>query len=244
MPDANNYRDISVVIPVREGSSRVREKIFLPFDGEKTLLDWKIEQVKQVQDPDLIFVSSNSERVREAAERNGVRFMPRADRLCTSHLAPLHELIHGIVKDVKTPYFAWITVVVPLMAPDEYREAFDLFLRHVALERSHDSLTSVNLLKEFFWTDTGPLNHEYGKGHVYSQDLPNIYRITNGLYMRSVEETLAEPEFHGRKPYMYQVPKASGIDIDEYEDYEAAVAMKAVYGNRTRRAPVTAHARA
>ncbi len=62
-----DFSDISIVVPVREGSSRVREKIFLPFGDETTLLEWKIEQLKQVQRPDRIFLSSNSERVAAVA---------------------------------------------------------------------------------------------------------------------------------------------------------------------------------
>ncbi|WP_213980347.1 hypothetical protein [Sphingomonas sp. dw_22] len=249
MLEMGAYRDISVIVAVREGSSRVRGKIFLPFDGEKTLLDWKIEQLKQVQDPDLIFLSSNSERVREAAERHGVQFLPRSDYLCTAHLAALSEVITGVVKDVKTPYFAWAMAVVPLMSPDEYREGFDLFLRHVALERTHDSLVSANLLKEFLWNAEGPINYKADRGHVYTQNLPDIFRITNGLYMRSTEDTMRDAYFLGRKPYMHQVRKASGIDIDEYEDYEAALAMKALYYSGAshvpgaQRGPGTQHAR-
>ncbi|WP_044330313.1 acylneuraminate cytidylyltransferase family protein [Sphingomonas hengshuiensis] len=230
MPDAlNPYRDISVVIPVREGSSRVREKIFLPFHEQMTLLDWKIAQLLEVQSPDRIFLSSNSDRVRAAAERAGVGFLPRSDYLSTGHDASFSEVITGIVKDVPTAHFAWVTVVVPLMTPEEYREGFDLYLRDVAGAGSHDSLVSVNLVKEYFWNAAGALNYRADRGHTISQELPDWFRVTNGLYMRSVADTLREGYFLGPQPVMHRVGKASGIDIDEYEDYEHAVALKARY---------------
>jgi N-acylneuraminate cytidylyltransferase len=226
---ANPYQDISVIIPVREGSSRVREKIFLPFHEEMSLLDWKIAQVKQVQDPELIFLSSNSERVRDVAARTGVRFLPRSDYLSTGHDASFTEVITGVVEDIETAHFAWITVVVPLMKPGEYREGFERYLRHVVRERSHDSLVSVNLLKEYFWDANGALNYRADKHHTISQELPDWFRVTNGLYMRSRADTLREGYFLGPQPYMHRVSKASGIDIDEYEDYECAMAMKPFY---------------
>ena len=37
---------IKVIIPVREGSERVKEKVLLPFGGT-TLVEWKIEQLKK-----------------------------------------------------------------------------------------------------------------------------------------------------------------------------------------------------
>lgn len=225
----NPYKDISVIIPVREGSSRVREKIFLPFHDDMSLLDWKIEQMKLVQDPALIFLSSNSERVRAVAERSGIGFLQRSDYLSVGHQASFTEVITGVVADIPTPHFAWVTVVVPLMKPSEYREGFDLYLRQVVREKSHDSLVSVNLLKEYFWNAERPLNYRADKNHTISQELPDWFRVTNGLYMRSREDTLREGYFLGASPLMHRVSKASGIDIDEYEDYECAMAMKAFY---------------
>lgn len=224
-----DFSDISVVIPVREGSSRVREKIFLPFGDNTTLLDWKISQLKKVQRPDRIFLSSNSERVKEAARAHGVEFLPRNDYLSVGHQASFSEVITGVVQDIPTDHFAWVTVVVPLMSPAEYRSGFELYLEHVVDKQSHDSLVSVNLLKEYFWDKNGPLNYQADKNHTISQDLPDIYRVTNGLYMRSREQTLAEGYFLGPNPYMHQVGKMAGVDIDEFEDYEMALAMKAFY---------------
>ncbi|NMA96408.1 MAG: acylneuraminate cytidylyltransferase, partial [Clostridiales bacterium] len=53
---------ISAIIPVREGSERVREKVLLPF-GNVSLYEWKISQLLQVLQPDNIIVSTNSERL-------------------------------------------------------------------------------------------------------------------------------------------------------------------------------------
>ena len=224
-----DFSDISVVIPVREGSSRVRDKIFLPFDGELTLLDWKIQQLKAVQRPDLIFLSSNSERVKAAADHHGVSYLPRSDYLSVGHQASFSEVITGVVKDVPTDHFAWVTVVVPLMGPEDYREGFNRYVENVCGACEHDSLVSVNLLKEYFWDDHGPLNYKADRDHTISQELPNLYRVTNGLYMRSKKETLASGYFLGSNPYKFQVGKIAGLDIDEYEDYEMSVALKAMY---------------
>ena len=225
----NSYSEISVIIPVREGSSRVREKIFLPFHQEMNLLEWKVEQLKRVQSGDRIFLSSNSERVRSVARNMGVEFLPRNDYLCKGHEATFSEVITGIVGDIPTSHFAWVTVVVPLMKPTEYREGFDAYMEKVVSAKTHDSLVSVNLLKEYFWSSEGPLNYRADKHHTISQELPDIFRVTNGLYMRDKQSTLESGYFLGEKPFMHQVGKVSGVDIDEYEDYQMAVALKQFY---------------
>lgn len=225
----SDFSDISVVIPVREGSSRVKEKIFLPFHEELSLLEWKVDQLKRVQQHDRIFLSSNSERVKSMAHKLGVEFLPRNDYLSTGHDASFSEVITGVVKDIPTRHFAWVTVVVPLMKPSEYKEAFERYLSDVVEGKANDSLVSVNLIKEYFWDDKGPLNYRADKHHTISQELPNLYRVTNGLYMRDKESTLAEGYFLGPKPFMHKVGKISGVDIDEYEDYQMAAALKEFY---------------
>jgi N-acylneuraminate cytidylyltransferase len=149
--------------------------------------------------------------------------------LSTGHDASFIEVITGIVEAVPTKHFAWVTVVVPLMKPSEYKSGFERYLSEVVESNNHDSLVSVNLLKEYFWDDNGPINYQADKNHTISQNLPNLYRVTNGLYMRSKEDTLKEGYFLGKNPFRHVVGKISGIDIDEYEDYHMSLALKEFY---------------
>jgi CMP-N-acetylneuraminic acid synthetase len=214
----NIFDDITFIIPVREGSSRVQEKIYLPIGG-KTLLEWKISQLKLVHPNIKIVVSSNSERVREIARKFDVGYHDRTDYLSIGHQASFSEVITGIVKDIKTKHFAWVTVVVPLMSPKEYLEGVKIYDKEVIQEKKNDSLVSVNLLKEYLWDDDKPINYRADKNHTISQDLPNVFRVTNGLYMSSKEETLKRGYFLGVNPVKHIVSKIAGIDIDEQEDY-------------------------
>ena len=51
---------ITAIIPVRKNSVRLRNKNFLPFYKKKSLLEIKIEQLKNVKFIDKIFISSDS----------------------------------------------------------------------------------------------------------------------------------------------------------------------------------------
>lgn len=220
---------ISVIIPVREDSSRIKDKIYLPFGDNTNLLQWKIDQIKQVQRADRIFLSSNSSTVAKIAKAMNVEFLPRSDYLSTGHKASFSEVICGVVECIPTEHFAWITVVVPLMTPQEYRQGLQTYLEQVVWQQNYDSLVSVNLLKEYFWDEQKPINYQANRQHTISQHLPNIYRVTNGLYMRSRQATLDEGYFLGQNPYKHIVSKLSGIDIDEEEDYRMALALKSMY---------------
>lgn len=223
------FDSIAVVVPVREGSTRIKDKVTLPFTDGLNLLEWKLEQLKQVLPHRNIYVSTDSERLIEIAKERGVNVHIRDPYLCKGHEATFSEVITGIVKDIPARHIAWATVVVPLMSPDEYKRAFETYLDQVANDGKFDSLVAVNLLKEYLWNEEGPLNYRADKHHTISQDLPNIYRVTNGLYMMPKEEILKHAYFLGPNPVKFEVPKISGIDIDEWEDYEFAKGMLKFY---------------
>ena len=62
---------ITAIVPVRKGSVRVKNKNLKPFAG-KTLLQIKIEQLKQVSSIDSIVVSSDCDEMLQLAASLGV----------------------------------------------------------------------------------------------------------------------------------------------------------------------------
>ena len=136
------FKDLTIIVPVREGSSRIKKKVLQPFGEQMNLLEWKIAQLKEVHDN--ILISSNSENIKKIAQNMGVGYHQRDDYLCEGHQASFSEVITGIVKDIETDHFAWVTVVVPLMAPVEYEQGFDMYFEEIVEKGSHDSLFSAN----------------------------------------------------------------------------------------------------
>lgn len=46
----------------------------------------------------------------------------------------------GVVKGIPKGHFAWITVVVPLMKPLDYKKAFELYFQKIVFDKEYDSL--------------------------------------------------------------------------------------------------------
>lgn len=224
-----NFDKITAVIPVREDSSRIPKKVLLPFNNEMNLLEWKISQLMEVLSKNRIVVSTNSPNLISIARNAGVEYHHRSDHLCEGHKASFSEVITGVIKDIPTPHFAWVTVVVPLMKPIDYKRAFECYIKYVMQNNNHDSLFSANILKEYLWDERNPINYQADKNHTISQNLPNIYKVTNALYMRDKASTLRDGYFLGQSPFKYVVDKSAGIDIDEWEDYEFAKRMIPFY---------------
>jgi N-acylneuraminate cytidylyltransferase len=221
--------DLGVIVPVREGSSRIKDKVLLPFDQHLTLLEWKLEQLCAVLPPERIYVSTDSDNLQQLARPYGVRIHRRDPYLCRGHDASFSEVITGIVRDIPHEHIAWVTVVVPLMSPAEYLGGFQCYHRHVLEQASHDSLFAANLVKEYLWWPDRPLNYQADRHHTISQLLPDIYRVTNGLYMRDRESILSSGYFLGPTPCKYVVSKLAGVDIDVLEDFQIARSLRWLY---------------
>jgi CMP-N-acetylneuraminic acid synthetase len=229
--EMSKFKDLGIVIPVKKDSVRVPNKNFKPFttiDGQSvSLLEWKISQLIQVVSPSQIMVSTNEPRVEEITQKYGAVYLPRQEHLCQE--PPFSEVITEVVKEVPFTHVAWCTVVVPLMSPISYQQAFSAYFDHVVTEKKYDSLATFNSLKEYYWTESSPLNYEANRNHTISQHLPPLYRITNAVYMRDRKSILEAGYFLGANPYKYLVSKIEGIDIDFEEDFKMAQALLPLY---------------
>ena len=220
--------DLGVVVPVRRGSSRIKEKCLLPFGDQATLIEWKLAQLTRVIEPARIYLSSEDEDFLALGKRFGVSIHRRARHLAEGHDAPFRDVITGIVNDIPHAHIAWATVVCPLMAPREYAQGFADYRDHVIGGRN-DSLLGVNRTREYYWSREGALNYSADRNHTISQDLPEWFRVPNSLYMAPRDLMLAREYFLGSDPVLLELSRLAGIDIDYIEDYRIARALYAVY---------------
>ena len=122
------YNSLAAVIPVRLSSSRIDQKVLLPIgDDNISLLEWKIKQLQEILGNEQIFVSTESDQLKDIAQKRGVQIHHRDHYLSDGHKATFSEVITGIVKDIPFEHIAWVTAVVPLMKPTEYKDAFQQY---------------------------------------------------------------------------------------------------------------------
>lgn len=157
---------IIAIIPVREGSTRLKNKNMAPFAGTNLLIN-KINQLKQVQEIDKIVVSSDSEKMLTMAKNQGVSTHKRAIEYCDEKTKTFGEVVAHICNSVQGDDILWATCTAPLVFPKHYREAIALY--HQALKDGYDSLVSMERFKRYLWDEQGPVNYELGIKHVPSQ---------------------------------------------------------------------------
>lgn len=210
-------RGIVALIPVREGSSRVKDKNFRQFADEKSLLHLKIKQVKEAGCFDHIYVSSDSLKAKQIAQEMGVTFLPRDPAMCKPSAKLYQYNTHMLETVPGDPIVAWTMVTAPLFW--NYAPAIEKFL---SLDKeAYDSLITVLPFREFLINENGrPLNCTYGHWHLLTQELDKNYTITGSLYVAGKKEQIEWRYWIGTKPYLYEIPKLDCVDVDYEEDFK------------------------
>ena len=210
---------ITAVIPVREGSRRLKNKNVAPFAGTNLLIN-KINQLKQVKEINAIVVSSDSDKMLKMAESQNVQIHKRAPEYCDEKTKTFGEVVAHICENVSGDDILWATCTAPLVFPKHYREAIALYKK--VLNEGYDSLISMEQFKRYLWDENGPVNYELGIKHVPSQQLKPLYFCTDGILLAPREKMIEWKYFHGKNPYRYILDKRSSIDIDDGLDLACA----------------------
>ena len=212
-------KKITAIIPVRAGSTRLKNKNIAPFAGTNLLIN-KINQLKQVKEITDIVVSSDSDIMLAMAASAGAKTHKRAPEYCDEKTKTFGEVVRHIAESVEGDDILWATCTSPLVFPKDYSAAIEAY--YPALENGFDSLMSVESFKRYIWDENGPLNYELGLKHVPSQQLPTMYFVTDGILMAPRKKMIEWSYFHGSNPYKFIVDKRTGCDIDDGLDLACA----------------------
>ena len=174
------------VIPVREGSSRVKDKNFRNFYKGKSLLALKIEQIKACSSFDEIVVASNSLKAKAIAKQFGIRFISRSDYMCNE--ARLHEYTLDIISHFSADdVVAWTMVTNPFFT--RYDEVIDTYKKKVFESGAYDSVVTTVPYNDFLLDEKGRcINFNPGPWHKFTQELPSWDQITGAAYIAEVEK--------------------------------------------------------
>lgn len=208
-------KKFTAVIPVREGSRRLPGKNTFPF-GESNLLVNKIQQLKSCTLIDEIVVTSDSDKMVEMAKEQGVQTHKRAIEYCDEVTKTFGEVVAHVASSVVSEHIVWATCTAPLVQPEDYDNAIQEYL--LGLNDGFDSLMSVEPFKRYIWNEKGPLNYELGIKHVPSQQLEQLYFVTDGILIAPRLKMIEWKYFHGVNPKKFILDKIKCVDIDDKLD--------------------------
>ncbi len=210
------------VIPVKHESERVKQKNFRPFDGDRSLLDIKIEQLKKTNIFDEIYISSDSPDAKKSSEIHGIKFIKRDITLC-NNVTPWSDVIFEVVNSIPEPddtHIAWCHTTSPLF--NKFEDSINCYHANLAAGEEN-GLVAVSPCKEFILDELAtPVNYSWGPWHRYSQYLKKYYFVSGALFVSTKEEMLKNRYVISSNPYLYEATPEESVDIDTEFDFKFA----------------------
>jgi CMP-N-acetylneuraminic acid synthetase len=207
-------KNITAVIPVRQGSVRVKNKNLKPF-ANSNLLEIKINQLKNINMIDRIIVSSDCEKMLNIANNLGVQTHRREDYYASSE-ANNSEFFKNLGQSVDGEYLMYSPVTCPMISKETYLDCINTFQKD-----GIENLVSVSPVKHHMWLDGNPLNYNI-RNSPNSQDLPDIYQITYGVSIISKNDMIEYGNVVTENPTFKVLDEIESVDIDTEFDFMVA----------------------
>jgi len=209
-------KNICALIAVRAGSKRVVNKNIRPFAG-KSLLEIKINSIKEVSGIDKIFVSSDDDNMLKISESLGAISIKRDPHYASDHV-PMSEVYVHMAENLDCDHIAYLNVTSPLLKSKTLEKCVSLYN---SFENEYDSLATVNIIREYMWLDGKAINYD-PRNHPRSQDLPNIYGLNFAACILPREKMIAKRNIIGDNFYKFETSQEESVDIDTMLDFNIA----------------------
>jgi|TARA_R110000796_G_scaffold68919_1_gene157578 CMP-N-acetylneuraminic acid synthetase len=207
-------KTITAVVPVREGSQRVKNKNFKPF-GDTNLLELKLQTLLQVKTLDNIIVTTDSEQAKKIANSYGVDVHER-EKYYASSKCTNSEFFENLGQNIHGDYLMYTPVTSPFIKVKTYYDFINRFSNSTC-----DSMVTASYIKHHMWLNNKPINYD-PQVAPNTQDLPDILGLTYGVNLLSRENMIKFKNVVGNNPSFYVVEGKEAIDIDNPLDFEFA----------------------
>lgn len=211
----------AVVIPARGGSKGVPGKNIRYLRG-KPLIAYSIEQALASPLVDVVYVSTDCEKIARVSKEFGAQVIVRPAELAldtsTSESALMHVL--DSVKPQEFDYWVFLQCTSPIRHADDITKA----LKKIKQERA-DSLLSVVESHRFLWRlgldGAESVNYDY-RSRPRRQDMSLQFQENGSIYiykpwvLRQLNNRL------GGKISLYEMSPDSAVDIDTEWDFTLA----------------------
>jgi len=221
-------KSISVFLPTRAGSERVKDKNTRPFAGIKGgLLSLKLDQLLQVEEVAEVVLSTNDQESIEVAQNfkfhSKLKVIKRSDHLALSS-TNLMDLVNYVPEVCYSSHILWTHVTSPLVNTAAYSEAIQRYFK--CLTSGYDSLMSVKEIQNFVWSksENKVLNkaEDEEKKWPRTQDLQKIYEVNSAIFIASQAIYQTEKDRIGKSPFLLSHNQIQSTDVDWEEDFKLA----------------------
>lgn len=204
-------------VPIKLNSERLPLKNIKPFTNGKPLIAYILDTLKNVNNVDEIYVYCSDEMITEYLPE-GVKFLKR-DPYYDLSTTKFNEVLSSFAKLVEADVYVLTHATAPFMSAQSIEKGVD-----AVTSGKYESAHAVTLLREFLWKDGKPLNYELDN-IPRTQDLPDIYAETCGLYVYTSDLIINKGRRISDDPFLVEITKIEACDINDEDDFIIADAI-------------------
>lgn len=207
-------------VPIRLNSKRVVGKN-LKMLGGKPLMCYILDTLANIKKIDEVYVYCSQESIKEYLPE-GVKFLKRPEYLDRDETLG-KEIYEEFTKTIDADIYILAHTTSPFMKQETLENSLDKIVND-----GYDSAFSCEKIQTFTWYDGKPLNYDL-KEIPRTQTIEPIYVETSAFFMFKRDIWKVHKQRIGFKPYMAQVDKIEGVDIDWPEDFDFAEKILETY---------------
>ena len=207
-------------VPIRLNSKRVAGKN-LKMLGDKPLLCYILDTLVKVERIDEVYVYCSSEEIVSYLPE-GVRLLKRPEFLDRDETLG-KEIYEEFTKTVDADVYILAHTTSPFMKVETVENALSKIL-----DEGYDSAFSAERVQTFVWYQGKTLNYDL-KEIPRTQTIEPVFVETSAFFMFKRDVWKIHKQRIGFKPYIAEVDKIEGVDIDWPEDFAFAEKILETY---------------
>lgn len=208
---------VVAVVPMKLNNSRLPQKNTKPFTNGEPLCTYILNTLKAVEGIDDIYVFCSNPDIQEFLP-DGIRYLKRSENLDTD-TASMTDVLTSFSEAVDADVYVMTHTTAPFVSKDSIKKGLDK-----VVSKEYDSSFAAEKIQDFLWKNGSPMNYDLDR-IPRTQDLESMYMETSGFYIYTREVMKEKHRRIGDNPYIVEVNKIEGIDIDELEDFQMADAI-------------------
>ncbi len=217
---------INVFLPCKKNSQRVKNKNKRKFAYINSgLIKIKLTQLLKAKLINKIYLSTDDSQIILFAKKlksKKIIIHVRKDKSLSTSSTRTQKLIDHAMNIIPDGHILWTHVTSPFIDEKIYDGAIKKY-KKIIRSKYYDSLMSVSKIKGFVWDDKKSINYNYKKAKwPKTQDIKPLNKINSGIFLNSRLNYFKFKNRIGKKPYMYELPRYFGTDIDDNDDFYLA----------------------
>ncbi|MDA8537607.1 hypothetical protein N9K55_02740 [Candidatus Pelagibacter bacterium] len=216
---------INAFLPCKKKSNRVKNKNKRKFANINFgLVKIKLNQLLKAKLINNIYLSTNDQQIINFAKNlksKKIIIHKRDDESLSQDHTITQKLISHAMKIIPDGHILWTHVTSPFVGPKIYDEVIKKYKR--VIKDKNDSLMTITKVKGFIWDDVKSINYDYKKTKwPRTQDIKPLNKINSAIFLNSRDNYFKFKNRLGKKPFMFELIKYYGLDIDDVEDFYLA----------------------